>query len=165
MFTGIVESENFVDSTQHQLRLQWIDTRGVRAQQAHVYATGAEVDCCACGEQRGADHAGRATDDTQAAVIAFVAVGAARREHRRYDFAADDSALRRVQGCCIEIELAEVDLAAMISAGQSEQAGLQPDESGGVISAYRAAEHAPSVGIETAGHVEREHGGTQTVDS
>ena len=155
------EPQNLMHCTQHQFRLHGVVTKIVVGEQAGVNPAGSQLQCGASREQCRAQHAARAADDAQAAVIALMAVGAPGRQYRSQHVAADDGAARRLR---IETERAQMDLAAMIGTVERKQPGLEADKRCGVVGAHGTAVHEAGVRIKPARHIEREHGDSQSID-
>src|SRR3990172_10731527 len=99
----------------------------------------------------------RAADNAEAAIIAFVGVGAPRGQRAGDDIAADHCALRCTQCRGVEFERAQMNLPAMIGTIEREQPRLEPDERSGMGCAYCATHYAASIGFQPGGHVDRKY--------
>lgn len=60
--------------SQHELRVQRIDCRGLRVELPYVDAPGSGMQRCAPRQPRGAEHAGRTADETERPASAFVRI-------------------------------------------------------------------------------------------
>ena len=160
----VIEFQCLIRAADHELGLTGIQQWRISREHPDVDPPRSQSKCRSSREQRCADHALVAADDTHAAVVAFVAVVRAWLEHPGQDLAADQASLRRSQRLGIEIECAHVYLSAVIGAVQCQKTRLERDESHGMGCAYRAAHYAAGIGLQAARHIQSENGRAAVVD-
>ena len=144
---------------EHDLRMHAVEAGGA-IERRHHHATGARIQGAARRQHRGAGHAVRAADDHDVAEGALVAVVAARQQlagEQRGVVQADGRFDVLIGG---DAETVDLHLARMIAPGQGVQARLVGKEGKGALGHDGDAagtDHRAGIGIEPAGHVERQH--------
>ena len=86
-----------------------------------------------------------AADDADAAVVALVAVARARLEGPVQYLVSDQETPRRAQYLRVQLERAQVDIAAMVGAVQGQQSRLERDEGDGMGCANGATHYTPRI--------------------
>ena len=138
---------------QHQLRRLRVHGHG-DVEHADIDTPRAELERGATGEERGARHAARPTEDRHGAGEALVEVARPALQHRLEELARRDPGARLVG---LEAEIRHADLAAMIWSVERKQSRLQRDESDRMGRAHCATHHPAGVGMQAARDVEGEY--------
>src|SRR6476619_4439100 len=132
----MIESEHLIRGSEHELRLYGVECRHIECGEAHVYASGAEIQCSAPREHCCACHSGRAADDARASIVALVRVQSPAWQRSRNRFGTDDVTRWFEQRTCVECERCDVKRAAMVRAIEREKARLERADRHGVRSPH-----------------------------
>ena len=143
-------------AAQHQFRVGKINGGAVGVEQADEDTTRAQPERGAPGEQGRTDHAGVAAENAGIAIEALVAVARTRLELVPEQGGRDGLARCGEPGGGIDVEALDLDLTAVVGAVVGQQAGFERNEGGGVSGTKGGAVGLSGVGVEPAGHVERQ---------
>ena len=124
--------------------------------QAEEDLAGAELDRRTAGEDRGADHSGRAAEDPEAARQALVEIARPHDERRGDERAGDEMSGGRRERLGVDVERRQADLAAVVGPVERVEPRLAGDERDGVRRAERRTHDRAGVRVDAARDVERE---------
>ncbi len=152
---------------QHKLRLGHVDAWSAVGSEPDPHFARAEIRACLGGQNCRADHPIAAAHHRKCAERSFVNVASRPfqnvRQLRRQRCPFEQVSLRGQHAGRIEPERMHADVAAMIRPVRRQQAGFERDERCGRRGTHGRGKGDARVGVETAGHVERQNGNSACV--